>query len=188
MKSSGSKVGLSASLIFFAFFHLTSACSSESKMKGTVAAGQAEPAPKTNDQQPEAEKKTTPVVDQPVESETPAPEPEPDLPSKAIVKGSFTVWTEPEDPAPFQDYKVFVRVSLPSDIQDYRSSDLEGQLIGTDSYEDAFGGSIEPDEFYRDDQSATLVLNVPGAWFKVEDTINVRSTLLNESQVLKIVF
>lgn len=39
------------------------------------------------------------------------------IPSQAVTKGSFTVWTEPVDPQPGQRYTIMIRVKLKSEMQ-----------------------------------------------------------------------
>lgn len=54
--------------------------------------------------------------------------------SDAVQRGSFTVWTNPKDPKPGQYYDVIIEVKLPSNVTNYRESDLTGCIIGTDNY------------------------------------------------------
>ena len=63
--------------------------------------------------------------------------PKPQPTSAPVVKqtqGSFSLYTEPKDPAPLQDYTIVIEVSLPSNITTYNASDLVGCVIGTDKY------------------------------------------------------
>ncbi|RYZ57754.1 MAG: hypothetical protein EOP07_09040 [Proteobacteria bacterium] len=107
---------------------------------------------------------------------------------EAIKKGSFTVWTVPKDPIPFVDYSIYIRVSLPTNTTNYSINDLEGYLIGTDEYEQAFGRGYKPASFETDLDSALVQIRVPGSFNQVRDTIQVKSTLLNEEQDIEIVF
>ncbi|MEX0703053.1 MAG: hypothetical protein WD069_13240 [Planctomycetales bacterium] len=52
----------------------------------------------------------------------------------AVTKGSFTVWTEPENPAPSQAYFIYIEMQVPSRIQRLTVRDLDGSVHGTDGY------------------------------------------------------
>jgi hypothetical protein len=109
---------------------------------------------------------------------------------KAIVKGSFTVWTVPDDPEPYQDYLIIIQVRLPKKTREYARDDLSGLVVGTDTYEQTlpgFGfprGRLLPVK----DDVAQLAVPVPGAERLVKDTITVESKLLKEKQKIEIVF
>ena len=86
-------------------------------------------------------------------------------------------------------------VRLPSNITNYSKSDLSGSVIGTDGYRQdivpaptIFGSTMQTFNYMMGAAQAELVMYVPGAAPYVHDTINVRSMLLNESQVLSIIF
>ncbi len=108
-----------------------------------------------------------------------------------VTKGSFTAWTEPEDPRPGEDYKIIILVKLPDRVNRYRLSDLTGMVIGTDRYRQSIPG---PEMLRRTDYLpikqgvAQLVVTVPGADRLVKDTIRLKSKLLNEEQELDIEF
>lgn len=116
-----------------------------------------------------------------------------DIPADAVVQGSFTVWTVPADPAPAEPYTIMIEVKLPSSAVNYSVQDLSGMVIGTDGYEQPLGASAG---FLGDAMqnmsvsagSARLSVVVPGAEQLVRDTIDVRSTILNEQQRIELVF
>lgn len=64
----------------------------------------------------------------------------PEVPENAIVIGSFTLFTNPADPAPGEDYSINVKVSLPKQETAYQASDLYVHVLGTDGYEMLFSG------------------------------------------------
>ena len=130
--------------------------------------------------------------------------------AKVVKKGSFSVWTVPEDPLPNQEYKIVIQVRLPKVVRRYRARDLSGLVEGTDGYRQ----KIPWDPLWkgRSDVALTvregrlvalrkegflpirnrlsqLIIRVPPANKKlVRDTITIESRLLNEKQVLEIVF
>jgi len=117
------------------------------------------------------------------------------VPQGAVTQGSFTVWADPPNPAPFQDYQIFIRVSLPSNTTQYFLSDISGTLVGTDGYHQPLSESIRTNSYKPGQpsfnfagQTADISLWVPGTYSKVQDTVQVRSTLLSESQNITIVF
>jgi len=115
------------------------------------------------------------------------------LPKNTIVKGSFRVWTIPADPAPMEAYAIYIDVKLPSNTVNYSRQDLSGQVVGTDGYVQTIGrdAGLWGEKFQRFESfqgHATLIISVPGAVNLVKDTINIHSTLLNESQNIEIVF
>ena len=117
----------------------------------------------------------------------------PPPPAAAITKGSFTVWTEPEQPRPRQDYFIVVRVNLPPNIVDYPKTDLSGGIIGTDNYSRDIHSIARPAYILRDrfeafGNYAELRAWVPGAEFLVKDTITIRSKMLDEEQTIYFVF
>jgi hypothetical protein len=109
---------------------------------------------------------------------------------QAIVKGSFTVWTVPKDPQPFQDYLIIIQVQLPAKTRQYRRDDLSGMVIGTDRYEQVLPGFGQPlGRFLPVENNMTqLAIPVPGAERLVRDTITVESKLLKEKQKIEIEF
>ena len=115
------------------------------------------------------------------------------LPSWAVIKGNFAAWTQPADPAPFQNYFINITVKLPKGVTSYKQDDLSGLVIGTDGYMTPLGnyrGNKFPKKYYGkfDMDTKTLVVRVPGAKEKVKDTIQVESQVLGEKQQLEIVF
>ena len=108
-------------------------------------------------------------------------------PAKAITRGSFTVWTKPEDPTPGLPYLIIIQVKLPNEVKGYRLRDLKGFVRGTDGYQ-------KPIAFKTTDRRAVVdglvqvQVFIPGAQQLVRDTINVRSDLLKEEQTIEIVF
>ena len=109
------------------------------------------------------------------------------MPSKAVTKGSFTVWTVPEDPLPGQNYKIIIQVKLPDRVTRYRRSDLTGTVIGTDGYRQFIPG-VKRGWLPVRENLAQMDIFVPAAASLVRDKIMVRSKILKEEQNLEIVF
>lgn len=109
------------------------------------------------------------------------------LSGKAITKGSFTVWTIPEDPEPGQNYHIIIQVKLPDRITRYRRSDLSGTVIGTDGYRQFLPG-VKRGWLPVKNNKAQVAIFVPAAASLVRDKIEVRSKILSEKQNLEIVF
>lgn len=104
---------------------------------------------------------------------------------KAVTKGSFTVWTVPEDPSPREDYLIVIQVELPGNRR-LRWGDITGQVVGTDGYTQPVS---QYHKFTRYVSKANqVVVYVPGAERLVKDVIQVRSRTLAEAQTLEIVF
>lgn len=110
------------------------------------------------------------------------------VPKQAITKGSFTVWTEPEDPMPGQRYKIMIRVKLKTNAKRIRRSDIKGSVVGTDGYSDHFGGPTEAGYYTVRDKRVQFHVIVPGAVELVKDVIKVESKMLDEKQRIEIVF
>ena len=129
--------------------------------------------------------------------------------ARVVRKGSFSVWTVPKDPLPFQEYKIVIQVRLPDLVRRYRATDLSGEVEGTDRYRQQIPwdpkwkgrtdvaltvrkGQLVPlrkgDFLPVRDRIAQLVIRVPPAKRLVRDRIKIRSKLLKEQQVLEIVF
>lgn len=111
--------------------------------------------------------------------------------ARVFTKGSFSAWTVPNDPRPGQDYDIVIVVRLPDRVKRYQASDLKGIVVGTDGYRQEIPGL----EYTRGrvylplkDQTAQLIVRVPGAASRVRDKIEIRSTTLNEKQLLEIEF
>ena len=114
-------------------------------------------------------------------------------PAEAISAGSFSVWTVPKDPVPYQDYTVFIEIRLPKKTKSYDAGDLAGSVQGTDGYlypftqlkqdvdSKAVGYSLK-------EGRVELQISVPGAVQAVRDTIVIRSRMLDEKQTLKLTF
>lgn len=132
---------------------------------------------------------------------------------KATIKGSFTVTTVPNNPAPGQPYEIVIMVNYGSQsLESTLARDLELSVVGSDSFsvysyngKFCFGASqgfylnrgcdlvsprdiatIEPS--LSQFKSGTLRLRIPGAAYKVRDRIEVRSIALNEKQSFTIEF
>jgi hypothetical protein len=139
-------------------------------------------------------KETKKPVRKPAEKTPDEDDEDQDVPEKAITAGSFTVWTVPSDPAPYQDYWVYIQVKLPSTIKTITMSDLSGRLIGTDTYQQAIGRSAfgtfdeAAQQFKQKGRRAILRLRVPGSFQSVQDNIDVHSAALNEQQNISIIF
>ena len=108
-------------------------------------------------------------------------------PSTAVTKGSFTVWTDPEDPIPGRNYDIVIQVKLPKSMTTYRLRDLEGTVRGTDRY---FKAIQYPSNERRAVKDGVVQVRVPipGAAVLVRDTIKIRSKVLDEEQTIEIVF
>ncbi len=105
----------------------------------------------------------------------------------AVTAGSFTVWTIPEDPLPFQNYQIVIQIKMKDNRKTYPINDVSGRVIGTDTYTQEIPGGrrgVLPVV----NKHVRFSVYVPGAANLVEDTILIRSQLLNESQSIKIVF
>jgi hypothetical protein len=108
----------------------------------------------------------------------------------AVTEGSFTVWTIPDDPIPGETYTIMIEIRLPDKMTRFPRSDLIGLVTGTDGWRQPLPGNAEPRQSYLPvrDHTVQLQVDVPGAGRRVRDTIEVRSKLLKEKQVLTIVF
>lgn len=107
---------------------------------------------------------------------------------------------------PGQNYVIIVEIRLPDDVQQYRLTDLTGEVIGTDRYRQSIpfdrdapsaSAARTPDglKVIRGNESVQvadnrvqLVIKVPGASRLVKDTIRIRSRRLRENQELILVF
>ncbi len=106
---------------------------------------------------------------------------------KAITKGSFTVWTVPEDPNPGQPYWVVILVKHKKTLVNYTRVDLTGTVVGTDNYR-ALIATHQPAKFRVKSDMARLALRIPGGAKLVKDVINIKSSMLNEKQTVAIIF
>ncbi len=113
----------------------------------------------------------------------------PSPPKSAVTKGSFTVWTDPQDPKPGKRYAIIVQIKVPKTVKKYPFQDLSGFIVGTDGYKQHFGGPTEtgfvPVKKHTVRIKATIV---PGAAQLVKDVIQIKSKLLNEEQKIEITF
>jgi hypothetical protein len=109
------------------------------------------------------------------------------VPSTAITKGSFTVWTDPEDPRPGQKYDIVIQIKVPTTITSYRLRDLTGTVKGTDTYFKAIKFKSTERKAVKDGVVQVRV-DIPGAAQLVRDTIQIRSAVLKEEQTIQIVF
>lgn len=107
--------------------------------------------------------------------------------NKAITKGSFTVWTVPEDPNPGQPYWIVIQVKHKKTLVNYTRVDLTGTVVGTDNYR-ARITSHQPANLWVKDNIARLALLIPGGAKLVKDIINIKSSMLNEKQTVAITF
>ena len=117
----------------------------------------------------------------------------------AVVAGSFTAWTIPEDPRPGQDYALVIEIQLPEGTKTYRREDLSGLVKGSDGYKVRIPNGMEfngttwgyprrAPVFRRNGDTARIMLFVRGAERLVVDRISVASRLLHERQQLEISF
>lgn len=109
------------------------------------------------------------------------------VPESAITKGSFTVWTEPENPRPRTSYEIIIQVELPKSTKQYRLSDLTGSVRGTDGYLKLVKYPANERRTVKDG-TVQLAITIPGAAQLVKDVIQIRSKVLNEEQTIEIIF
>jgi hypothetical protein len=109
------------------------------------------------------------------------------VPESAITKGSFTVWTEPEDPKPRQRYFIVIQVKLPASVKQYRLRDLSGDVRGTDRFYKQIRYSGTERKGVKDGV-VQIQVAIPGGEQLVKDTIRIKSELLKEEQTIEIVF
>jgi hypothetical protein len=140
------------------------------------------------------------------------------LPRNAVQAGSFAAWTTPQgldnlnrrfkpkgeagdSPVPGELYHITIQIKLPRTRTTYSLNDLSGEVVGTDKYRqripqgvyvmDADKELTKPLKTGRIDVKkgvVEIVMIVPGAANLVEDTIQIESKLLKETQTLKIRF
>ena len=111
------------------------------------------------------------------------------IPEGAVSKGSFTVWTEPNDPKPGEKYIILIEIKNLKDMEKFPRCDLSGSIIGTDGYKDYFGGPNEPGFLPVKNKAVRFeALVVPGAAQLVKDVIQIKSKLLDEEQQLELKF
>jgi hypothetical protein len=187
-------------------FSLSVSCEGESSFGGGGGGTKAKPAededaesgdalPEQPDSEEAAEETAVaevPPDDEVAPDETVTPTRAPaDNPTVAAL-GSFTVWAEPPNPQRGEPYFLVIEVKLPSGTTGYAMNDLSGRLKGTDGFVQRIPGKSEfPGDrsFEVSDDLATLKILVPGALIRsTRDTVQISSTLLNESQTLTVQF
>lgn len=109
------------------------------------------------------------------------------VPASAVTRGSFTVFTEPEDPVPGRPYEIVIQVKMSPEIKGYRLRDLTGRVTGTDGYEKAIRFKSTDRKAVKDGV-VQVRIDIPGAQKLVKDTIFIRSEVLKEEQTIEIVF
>lgn len=112
---------------------------------------------------------------------------------RAVTKGSFAVWTEPNDPAPREDYLIIIEIAVPKKVKRFPGSDLNIEVRGTDTYYLSIPGTRTPPWLRGDlpivDGKVQVPIRIPGGAANVRDSINVRSIrILRERQRLEIKF
>ena len=109
---------------------------------------------------------------------------------KAITKGSFTVWTDPVDPAPRESYRIIIQIKLPKRVRRYPVQDLTGIVVGTDGYRKRIPADLPRKIRFLQvkNHQTQLAILIPGAERLVKDTIQVSSKILKEKQNLRIEF
>jgi hypothetical protein len=109
------------------------------------------------------------------------------IPGHAQTKGSFSAWADPRDPKPGQKYFVVIQIRLPPNLTKYRSSDISGNVIGSDRYRQVIRFK-STEQFPVENGTVEIRIAVPGAEKLVRDTIRVESKLLHEKQTFEIEF
>ncbi len=111
------------------------------------------------------------------------------MPARVFTKGSFTVWTEPNDPKPGERYNIIVEIKLDKNVKRYPLRDLSGFVVGTDGYKQNFGGPTEAGYVdVKNNRARLQATTVPGASQLVKDVITVKSKILEEKQEIEIIF
>lgn len=112
------------------------------------------------------------------------------IPGYAVTKGSFSAWTEPEDPEPGKEYFIIIQVRVPDKMQKgklYPVKDITGLVTGTDGYKKVI--RFRPtDKVEIQEGVIQFQLQIPGAAQLVKDTIRIESRLLKEKQTIQLVF
>jgi tetratricopeptide (TPR) repeat protein len=140
---------------------------------------ESEPAPPAVETREEA-------AETPAEQAPPDAVPEP-LVQRAVTNGSFSVWSEPAVPIAGESYAIYVRVRLPDQVVNYPRTDLSGLLIGSDGYRKAIG-TDQPGDIPLVGHTATIVIPVVGASQPEADTLIVRSRLLKQQKIIKLIY
>ncbi|MEZ6031629.1 MAG: hypothetical protein R3C17_00875 [Planctomycetaceae bacterium] len=108
-------------------------------------------------------------------------------PRNAVTAGSFSVWTEPENPDPGEPYKIVVQIRVPDDTDKYPVTDLDGVVVGSDGYQKMIPGNVHgflPVE----NGHVRFEVHIVSADENVQDTVFVRSKVLREAQKLQLRF
>ena len=108
-------------------------------------------------------------------------------PQNAVTAGSFSVWTEPENPDPGEPYKIVVQIRVPDDTDRYSVADLDGVVVGSDGYQKMIPGNVRgflPVE----NGHVRFEVHIVSADENVQDTVFVRSKVLREAQKLQLRF
>ena len=109
------------------------------------------------------------------------------VPKNAVSAGSFSVWTEPDNPDPGEPYKIIVQVRLPDGTERYSVADLEGVVVGSDGYQKLIPGNLRGFLPVHEGQ-ARFEVHIVSADENVLDTVFVRSKVLREAQKLQLRF
>lgn len=114
------------------------------------------------------------------------------VPTYAITKGSFSVWTEPKDPLPRRPYRIVIQIRVPTDLAERAkvyplSRDITAEVKGTDRYtmKTNFKGTEPP---RIEDGIVRTSIVIPGADQLIRDHIKVTSKMLKETQEFDIEF
>ena len=109
------------------------------------------------------------------------------VPVGAVTDGSFSVWTEPDNPDPGEPYKIVIQIQLPKGATDYNLNDLEGVVVGSDGYRKPIPGS-QRGKLPVKSGCVRLIVHIVSADAQVQDTIFIRSRLLKEAAKMLIEF
>lgn len=109
------------------------------------------------------------------------------VPNNAVSAGSFSVWTEPDNPDPGEPYKIIVQIRLPDGTERYSVTDLEGVVVGSDGYQKLIPGNLRGFLPVHEGH-ARFEVHIVSADEDVLDTVFVRSKVLREAQKLQLRF
>ncbi|MCX6124152.1 MAG: hypothetical protein NTV34_05305 [Proteobacteria bacterium] len=117
------------------------------------------------------------------------------IPEGSRTQGSFSVWTDPSRPNENQDFKLFVRLKLPTNLKTLAKEDITGELNGSDGYFQSLHGTSGTIKFKAEYGFATQIfafepaaglaqlgLSIPGRGAGVKDVLTIKSVVANESQ------
>jgi len=123
---------------------------------------------------------------------------------RKVTKGSFTVWTVPDDPVPGMNYAIVIQIRWRKGVGRVKVSDLSGRVIGTDGWNQSLPldsrvptYALKQGQLVRlgptsyipiKERTSRLIIWVPGASQLVRDRISIRSNALKENQTLEITF